>query len=342
MHNRLQHLFFFCVFLAVLVLVLLIIQPFLAPLILGFALALIFQPLYRYFQRKFNGRDSLAALVTVFLAAIIVIVPLIFFGQMLFDEAWSLYLSIGPSGRGQTWFNQTVAHLQTYLQTHISSQISINASDYAQQALQAIVSRLDNFFAEFLRVAFDSLIMIISLFYILRDGHRIREIFTKVSPLPAEYNDQILNTITSAISSVIKGSLIIAVLQALQGAIAVTIVGYSAPVIWGIIIGIASFVPGVGTGVIMIPLIVFTFLTGDVVHGVLLLIWYILAVSLIDSILSPHVIKRGGIKIHPFMILLGVIGGVVVFGPIGFIVGPLVLALFFALLELYPFITEKM
>jgi len=340
MHNRLQHLFFFCVFAAVLVLVFFIIQSFLPPLVMALALAIVFQPLYRYIKHRFNTHDTLAALVTVIIILIIVVVPLIFIGQQLFNEALTLYTSVA-GGHGQTWFDQSVNNLQTYLQVHIAPQITLNASDYIQQGLQWTVSRLNGFFAEFLRLAFETLIMVIALFYILRDGHILRDQYVKISPLPNEYDERIITTLSSAIGSVIKGSLIVAVLQAIQGSVAVLIGGYSSPIIWGIFIGIASFLPGVGTGVIMIPLIIFTFLAGNILQGVLLTIWYILAVSLIDSVLSPHVMRRGGIKVHPFMILLGVIGGVVIFGPIGFIVGPLIMALFFALVELFPFVIEK-
>lgn len=341
MHSRFQHLFFFVVFVVVLVLVFFIIESFLSPLVLAFALAIVFQPLYQYLKRRMGGRETAAALIAVAIIVVIVLVPLIFVGQALFNEALSLYTMVSVNGHAQNWFNQSIANLQTYLRDHISPQITLNASDYLQQGLQWVVSRLNTFFTEFLRILFEVLIMIIALFYILRDGHLLRDQYLKISPLPDEYDNRIIKTLSSAIGSVIKGSLIVAVLQAIQGSVAVLIAGYSSPVIWGIIIGIASFIPGVGTGIIMIPLILFTFFTGHIIQGILLTVWYILAVSLIDNILSPHVLKHGGIAVHPFMILIGVIGGIVIFGPIGFIVGPLVMALFFALLELYPFVIKE-
>ncbi len=340
MRSRFQHFFFFAVFIVALVLVFFIIESFLAPLILAFSLAIIFQPLYQYLKRHLGGQDTVAALIAVVLIVLIVLVPLVFVGQALFNEALSLYTMVSVNGHAQNWFNQSVANLQSYLQQHISPQITLNASNYLQQGLQWVVSRLNSFFAEFLRILFEVLIMIIALFYILRDGHFLRDQYIRISPLPDEYDERIIKTLSSAISSVIRGSLIVAVLQAIQGSVAIFIAGYPSPIIWGIIIGVASFVPGVGTGIIMIPLILFTFFTGHIMQGVLLTVWYILAVSLIDNILSPHVLKRGGIAVHPFMILLGVIGGLVIFGPIGFIVGPLIMALFFALLELYPIVLK--
>ncbi len=340
-YSRYQNLFFLAVFIAVLVTIFIIIQSFLSPIILAFALALIFRPLYQYFNNRFKNHETLAAIISVIIILIVVLIPLVFIGQALFNEAWSLYTSVSTGGHGEAWFNQGVANLQSYLRSHIAPQITLNASDYIQQGLQWVVSQLNSFFTEFLRIAFEILIMVISLFYILRDGHLLRDQYLKISPLPDEYDRRIIATLSSAISSVIKGSLIVAILQAVQGSVAVLIAGYSSPIIWGIMIGITSFLPGVGTGIIMVPLILFTFFTGHIIQGILLTIWYILAVSLIDNILSPHVLKRGGIAVHPFMILLGVIGGIVVFGPIGFIIGPLMMALFFALLELYPLVIKQ-
>ena len=116
--------------------------------------------------------------------------------------------------------------------------------------------------------------------------------------------------------------------------------GVSNPVIWGTVAAVASLVPALGTSLVNIPAIIFLFLSGNISQAIGLLIWVVLAVGLIDNILGPYFINRG-VKIHPFLILISVLGGISFFGPVGFIAGPVVLGLLFALLELYPVIIKN-
>jgi predicted PurR-regulated permease PerM len=116
--------------------------------------------------------------------------------------------------------------------------------------------------------------------------------------------------------------------------------GIPNPLIWGVAAMMSSFIPGVGTSIITIPAIIFLFLTAPLWHGVGLIIWALGGVGVIDNFLSPFIYNRG-IKIHPFLVLLTVLGGIAFFGPIGIIMGPIMLAFFFALLDIYPTIIQN-
>lgn len=108
----------------------------------------------------------------------------------------------------------------------------------------------------------------------------------------------------------------------------------------GVLTAIGALVPGVGTAAVILPIVLFLFLSGNVGSGIGLLCWGIVAVGLIDNLLGPRLVGRG-LRIHPFFVLVSVLGGVTIFGPFGFIIGPMVLALLFAFLDLYKLLILK-
>jgi predicted PurR-regulated permease PerM len=170
---------------------------------------------------------------------------------------------------------------------------------------------------------------------------KLIDTYIELSPLPNDYDKRILKSMAQSSESVLKGALIIALIQGCMGAIGSLIGGYSSPAIFGLATAIVSFLPGVGPGFILIPSILFKLATGHLVSGFFFLGWYLVGLAVVDNIISPHLLRRGGIAVHQFFILLGIIGGIVVFGPIGFVLGPLIMTFFFVLVELYPDIANK-
>ena len=144
-----------------------------------------------------------------------------------------------------------------------------------------------------------------------------------------------------AINSIIRGTLIIAVIQGVMTGIGFAIFGVPSPTLWGSIAAIGALVPGVGTAIVFTPAILFLFFAGNTVPAIGLLVWGIVAVGLIDNFLGPVLVGRG-IRIHPLFILFAVIGGIGFFGPMGFLLGPLVVSLLYGLFEIYRlFMIEK-
>jgi predicted PurR-regulated permease PerM len=123
-------------------------------------------------------------------------------------------------------------------------------------------------------------------------------------------------------------------IQAVLATIGMTVVGIDRAVLLGGLVAIGAMIPGVGTGIVMIPVILFLFLSGSLVPAIALLIWSVVVVGLVDNFVGPQLMSRGN-NMHPFIILLSVLGGLSLFGPIGFLVGPVVVTLFLVLLEIY-------
>jgi predicted PurR-regulated permease PerM len=176
--------------------------------------------------------------------------------------------------------------------------------------------------------------MLFALFYLLRDGGKLKQDLILLSPLADDYDIKIFLKLKQAIRSVVVGSLVVGLIQGILTGIGFFIFGVPNPALWGSFAVIAALIPGIGTSLVIVPGILYLFFISTHLHALGMLIWGILAVGFIDNFLGPMLVNRG-VHVHPFLILLSVIGGLSFFGPIGFIAGPLLVALLVALLEIY-------
>jgi predicted PurR-regulated permease PerM len=169
---------------------------------------------------------------------------------------------------------------------------------------------------------------------LLRDGQRLRALAIVVSPFADTDDESILNKLHLAINSVFKGSLMIAIIQGFLTALGFVVFGIPNFVFWGTIAGICALIPTLGTSLVIIPGVLYLLLNGFSLQAFGLFIWGACAVGLIDNLLGPKLIGKN-IAVHPLLVLFSVLGGISFFGPVGFILGPLFVTLFFALIEIY-------
>ncbi|MDP3956663.1 MAG: AI-2E family transporter, partial [bacterium] len=134
---------------------------------------------------------------------------------------------------------------------------------------------------------------------------------------------------------VIKGTLVIAVIQGIVAGTGFLLFNIPNPAFWGSLVVLSSLIPIVGTWLVVAPAVAYLLFTGQTALGISLAVWSVILVNLIYNVLSPQLMRRGN-HIHPFVILLSVLGGIVIFGPIGFILGPFIIALLVSLLHIYP------
>ena len=134
--------------------------------------------------------------------------------------------------------------------------------------------------------------------------------------------------------------MIIAVIQGASTSIGLAIFGVPNAIIWGMVAAVASLIPGLGTSLIILPAILYLFLNEQTMQAAGLIIWGMTAVGLIDNFLGPKIVGRG-MKLHPLLVILAVLGGFAFFGPIGFILGPLTLGMFLALFDIYFYLSQK-
>jgi predicted PurR-regulated permease PerM len=335
--NILEIIFFLGLIIVSVGVLFLIFQPYLGALFIALIFAVIFYPVYAFFLKSFQGRESLSALTTVFVILVIILIPLFVIGAILFQETRDIAVAL-QNGGGVLPFVQTkINTFQAYLDgVAPDAHFEFDVRTIAENMASWMADHLGGLFTGIAIGTLNLFLMIIGLFFFLRDGKKIREIVVRWSPLHDNYDETIMKKVTIAVDSVVKGSLLIAVVQGFLTGIGFWIFGISSPVLWGFMATLASLIPSVGTAIVWIPGALYLFLVqNDVPMGIGLTIWGALIVGLIDNFLRPILIERG-VKIHPFLILLSVFGGIGLFGPIGFLVGPIVLSFVFALIEVYP------
>ncbi len=324
--------FFIILIIGVLLLTFFIFQPYMSALFLAIVFAILFDPVYKFFVKRINlkSKKTIASLVTVLIMVSTILVPLIFFGSLIFQEAGVLM----NNGTTVLLGNKALA-LKDYVENIIP--VSIDVVGYAKSGLNAVMNNIGGIFAGFLQTMLNLFLVVIALFFFLKDGKEFKHRLVVLSPLSDNYDEDILEKVRVAINSVVRGAIIIAFIQGILTAVGFLIFGIPNPALWGGVTVIASLIPVLGSPIVIIPAVVYLFMSGSAVMAIGLLVWGVVVVGLVDNFLRPILIEQG-VKVHPFLILLSVFGGIAYLGPIGFLAGPVVLSLLVALFEIYPII----
>jgi len=326
-----EYVFFFGLLGAVAFLLWEMFSPFLSALALSGVIVTICYPVYLKIRQNIPKQNSsLAALITTFLVILVVILPIGFLISALLSEALSIYKILGSSNVSIV---ASLNNLEDVIQQMIPS-AELDLTEYLRQGAQWFAGNLGTIFAGTASTVFSLFISLIGAFYFFRDGRTFTKELVRISPLPDSEDELILRRLGQAVRSVATGTILVALIQGTLTGIGMAIFGFERAILFGAVAAFGALIPSIGTSIVFVPAVAYLAITGDYFNTVGLAIWGVLAVGLIDNLLGPYLMSRGNV-IHPFLILLSVLGGIVVFGPVGFVVGPVVVSLFKVLLELY-------
>jgi predicted PurR-regulated permease PerM len=339
-HQKTELNFLLILLLGIFALTFFIFRPFLYTLILALVFATVFEPVHKK-TLSLTGGSALAALLTTLSVLVVVVVPLTLLGVQIFQESTQLYGSLVVNG-GATDFSREVSETLQGLTkfSPVPIEFTIDVNQYVQQGLRWLLQHLGPLFASFAKVMVGIFIFLIALYYLFKDGRKLKAAVFALSPLQDIHDEIIYTKIILAINSVVRGNIAIAFIQGMLTAVGFALFGVPDPALWGSLAAIAALVPSVGTALVLLPAILYLFFTGETLSAGGLLLWGMTAVGLIDNLLGPKLIQRG-MRLHPFLILLSILGGISFFGPLGFLLGPLVLSLFFVLIEIYTDILKE-
>ena len=319
--------------------------PFMMPLVLGIIFAVVLQPLYRRLLALLGGRESIASLLTVLIAIILLVIPLSLLGVQLAQEVQGAYSAIAntdvrayPSEwqmRVQPWIDQYIPGANGEI-----SRFTANIDTYVREGVSWLAQHIGAAFAGIGTFFLQTFIFLMTLYYLLRDGSRLRRFIITLSPLRDSDDEMILENLELAVNSVVKGKLFISLIQGALSGIGFALFGIPNPVLWGLVAAIASLVPPIGTALVLVPAILYLLIIGAIPAAIGLALWSVLAVGLIDNILGPKLIGRG-MQLHPLLVLLSVLGGLAFFGPVGLFLGPLIVSFLVTLLSLYGQLHQK-
>jgi len=340
-HQKSELYFLLILFVGILVLTLFIFKPFLYALILAVVFATVFEPLHKKILNITRQRKGLAALLATASVLVIVVAPIAFLGVQIFQEATALYSSLVIGGGTIDLFRgaeNIINGLKRFLPIPVEFPVDIN--QYVKPGLNWLLQHIGSLFSNIAKALFGAFIFLVALYYLFKDGKRLKETAVVVSPLRDIHGEAILNKLALAINSIVKGTFAVVLVQGMLTAVGFFIFGVPNAALWGSVATIAALIPGIGMALVFLPAILYLYFNAGAFLAVGLLVWGMTAVGLVDNFLGPKLVERG-MRLHPFLILLSVLGGIGLFGPFGLLLGPLVLSLLFACFDIYLLIRKE-
>lgn len=305
----------------------LMILPFFAYILGAAILAFIMKGPQDFLSNKIGDRPS-AALLTIF-AILVAVVPLIFAGLAVAQDASGVIDRINTTEVVELQEVEEFIFQYTGQEVDIQASLSEAVREFAATTLGEF-SRLVNIVAN---LGIGLSIMLFLLYYFLKDGRSLVEWVQGISPMPEEIDDRLVSQVSKTTSAVIKGHLFVSIAQALIAGVGLAIFGVPNVIFWTFIMMILGLVPLIGTMFIWLPAAVLLSFT-DPVSGILLAIYGFTVVTMSDNILRPLFVDKSA-DLHPAVIILGVVGGVILIGAPGLFIGPVILGIMKSVLTVY-------
>jgi len=319
-----------------------VLWPYYGAVFWGSVLAILFNALFLRLLRKMPQKRTLAALLTLSIILVLVILPVGLISALLTQEAASVYQRVqsGELSFGR-YFQQIYDALPSWvngildrsgldnlglIQERVTSSLTQGSQFIATQALSIGQNAFD-FFVSFF-------IMLYLLFFFLRDGGALSRRIKEAIPLEAEIKRNIFSKFTTVIRATVKGNIVVAMLQGALGGLMFWFLGIHAPVLWGTLMAFLSLLPAVGAAIVWIPVAIYFLATGAIWQGVLLIAYGVLVIGLVDNILRPVLVGKDT-KMPDYVVLVSTIGGMSLFGLNGFVIGPVIAAMFMVAWDIF-------
>lgn len=335
--KKLELVAFSALFVGLSVLVFFVFQPFLSILVLAAVLSVLFQPLYKKLVKVFHGKESLIAGFLVFIALVFLIIPVIFFGLQIFDQAQTFF-SLSQAGQGQ-YVHAIQRSLDTLVQ-QIIPDFSFNISDSVSRVMALASNNLGGLLSQTTYVFLQTFFLLFAFFFFLRDGEKLLDSFVSLSPFSKEQNKEIIHSVNRTITSVVRGTLFVGLVRFILLAAAFYLLGIPNALLWGSVGGIIGAVPGLGTPFAIIPAVAYLLLHGSMLLAIGMGLLGILIIFFVDNMLSAYFFGKG-LDVPSIFVLFSILGGVILFGPLGFIFGPIILSLFVSVVDMYKILVLK-
>lgn len=327
--KTIERYFFFGLLLCTLIITFLVFRPFWIVLTLGASLSIVLYPVYTWFLKR-RLPNWFSSFLTLLFFIVVLCLPLFSIGTLVFNQSQNLYHSV-VSNRNITPFIDTIGNK---INSVLPKGASFNMSEAISSLISFITNNIANIFSATVFVLFSFVLLLLTIFYLLKDGERWKKTLLDLSPLSATADQKIIERLNQTVNGVVKGYLLVAFIQGTLMGIGLTIFHVPNPAIWAVIAGIASIIPPFGTAVVSVPAVIFLFFTGHTGASIGLLIWATIIVGMGDNLLNPYIVGHK-LNIPPFLILFSVLGGISLFGPVGILIGPLVVSMLYTLTEIY-------
>lgn len=319
-----------------------IVWPFYGAILWGTAIAILFAPVYRRLRDMLRGRENLAAIATLVIILAIVIVPWTLVVALLARQAASVYQRLQAGEIDfQRYLLQITDALPTWL-TGLFEGFGITNLGDVQERLAAGLRGASQFLTEQLvalgQTTFSFVlglfVMLYLLFFLLRDGDQLVQSINKRVPLRREQRFALAEKFTTVIRAMIKGTLVVAIVQGALGGLIFWLLGIPAAALWGAVMGILSLLPAAGSPIVWVPVAIYLLAVGDIWQGIVLLAYGALVIGLVDNVLRPILVGKDT-RIPDYLVLISTLGGLAIFGANGLLLGPVIAALFLVVWDIF-------
>jgi len=320
----------------------LILWPFFGAVLWGVILAILFTPLYQRLSKIMRQRRTLAALATLTIVVVIVMLPLALIVTTLVEEAFRVDQRIesGELNFGR-YFRQVFDALPTWA-THLLDQLGLANFGALQERVSAGLKKGSQFLvAPAINIGQNTFDFIVSLFVMLyllffffRDGDNLSKRIKDAIPLRAEQKRALFDKFTVVIRATVKGNIVVALLQGALGGLIFWILGIHAALLWAVLMGVLSLLPAVGAALVWLPVAIYYLASGAVGRGVVLIAYGVLVISLVDNIVRPFLVGKDT-RMPDYVVLVSTLGGIGIFGANGFVIGPMIAAMFMAVWDIF-------
>jgi len=310
------------------------------PIFWAAVIGILFRPVQRRIEARVKQRASLAAVLTVTLIFFTVLVPALLLASAVAAEAAGVYARIQS---GELDVGALVRWVQNLLPQagEWTSRVGVDLDELTQK-LSAAAVKGSQFIASLALSAGQNVasfivmffLMLYMLFFVLRDGDSILEHVHRAVPLPDEQELRLFNKFAEVSRATIKGTLAIGLVQGFLGGLIFAILGIKGAVFWGVVMAMLSLLPAVGSGLVWGPTALFLFIAGDWGKGLILVTYGVLVIGLVDNLLRPTLVGRDT-KMPDYLVLFSTLGGLSLVGITGFVLGPVIAALFMAVWQMY-------
>lgn len=319
-----------------------ILWPFAGAILWAVLLSIIFTPWYQLLLAQIPRWRNIASSATVLLIAILVVFPLTLLASVLLQEVSGLVERFQSGDldlqRSLLEFRSSlperVANLLTQFELKGLPAVRERLSTALTQGWQLIARQALSFGQVTVDFLLSVFVMLYLLFYLLRDGDTLLAYVQRAIPLPPEQQQVLASTFTATVRGVLRGDLLVALVQGILGGLIFWVLGLGTPILWGALMAVLSLLPVLGAGLVWAPTAIYLLLTGSILKGIVLLVFGTLVISTIDNILRPLLVGTD-VKMPSYAVLVSTLGGIAIFGVNGFVIGPLLAALFLATWEMY-------
>ena len=314
---------------------LLILWPFFGAVCWAVFIAIVFWPMHRRLLQGSHNRPNMAAAASLTVILLIVILPFSLLAASITQEA-SVFVEKMRSGEIQfsTYFQRLVAALPEWLRG-ILQRFGLTDLPLLQQKVmaalgtsgQALTSRAVGIGQVTLDFGVAFFVMLYVLYFLFRDGERMSQSVARSIPLHPQHTRRLLTQFATVVRATVKGNIVVALVQGALGTVAFSFLGLPGAVLWGAVMALLSLLPAVGAVLVWGPVAAYFYFTGEVAKGIGLTVWGALVIGLVDNLLRPILVGKDA-RMPDYLVLVATLGGIVVFGLNGFVIGPVIAAVF--------------